>query len=55
MFRMSKHGDPKGFTFVKDQAFDIKVVYEESDQISEVALIITDEEGILDGNTISKV
>ena len=55
LFGTSKHGGLEGFTFVKGQALDIKVTYEESDRISEVTPIIIDEEVVLDENTILKM
>ena len=54
LFKISKHGGPKSFTFIKDQALDIKAIYEESDRISEVTLIIIDED-VLDRTTISEI
>ena len=44
----SKHGGPESFTFLKDQAVDVKAAYDDNDQISLVTPIIIDEE-ILNG------
>ena len=50
----SKHGGPESFIFLKDQALDIKVSYEDSDQISMVTPIIMDED-VLDGTIILEI
>ena len=54
LIRTNKHGGPKIFTFLKDQALDAEAAYEESDQISMVTPIVVDKE-ILNGITILEI
>ena len=54
LLRTSKHEGPQSFTFLKDQALDIKVVYKDSDRIPLVTPIIIDED-IYDRTTISEI
>ena len=51
---MNKHGGPESFTFLKDQALDSKVTYNDNDRISLVTSIIIDEE-VLNGTTLSEI
>ena len=48
------HEDPETLTFLKDQALDVKVVYDEIDRISLVTPIIIYEE-VLNGTTLSEI
>ena len=54
LIRMNKHGGPKNFTFLKDQALDAEAAYDDNDRISPVTPIIIDEE-VLNGITLSKI
>ena len=51
---INKHGGPKSFTFLKDQALDAKAAYDDNDRISLVTPIIIDEE-VLNGTTLSEI
>ena len=50
----NKHGGPESFTFLKDQALDVKAAYDNNDRISLVTPIIIDEE-VLNGATLSEI
>ena len=51
---MNKHGGPETFTFLKDQALDVKAAYDDNYWISPVTPIIIDEEA-LDGTILSEI
>ena len=55
MFRTSKHRRSEGFTFVKNQALDIKATYNDKDRTLETTPIIVDEESILNGSITTEV